>query len=157
MRRAWHSEWILRCPTGMKREVYFSLGSNLGDRESNLREALRMMDESFGHGYERVSGVVETASWGFEGRQFLNLAVMYRLELDPVDILDRVKDIEFRMGRKGAPEWDEEGHRIYRDRIIDIDILLYGDEKIDTLRLKIPHPLMQQREFVMRPLKEILI
>ena len=59
------------------------------------------------------------------------------------------------MGRRGVPEYDAEGRRIYRDRPIDIDILLCGDERVDTPELQVPHPLMHERDFVMRPLAEI--
>ncbi|MCR4823919.1 MAG: 2-amino-4-hydroxy-6-hydroxymethyldihydropteridine diphosphokinase, partial [Bacteroidales bacterium] len=73
----------------------------------------------------------------------------------PQTLLRICKRIEREMGRRDAPEYDAEGRRIYHDRPIDIDILLYGDERVDTPDLQIPHPLMQQREFVMRPLREI--
>ena len=71
-------------------------------------------------------------------------------------ILETCKDIERRMGRKGEPEYDEYGKRIYSSRPIDIDILLFGDHKIDCPELTVPHKLMYDRDFVMIPLKEIL-
>ena len=156
--------------------VYFSLGSNLGDREGNLSEALRRMDEAFGRHYSAVSSFMETEPMGFTGEPFLNAAVMYRLPLPPVPepvegpvvrqahqpdenhalwILDRVKEIEREMGRTDPPEYDEAGRRIYHSRIIDIDILFYGREVIDNPRLTIPHKGIADRPFVMVPLLEI--
>jgi FlaA1/EpsC-like NDP-sugar epimerase len=70
-------------------------------------------------------------------------------------ILEICKDIERRMGRTGEPQYDEKGERIYKDRPIDIDILLFGDNRIDCPELTIPHKLMYERDFVMIPLKEI--
>jgi len=72
-------------------------------------------------------------------------------------ILETCKDIERRLGRTGEPEYDAEGNRIYVSRPIDIDILLFGDHEIDCPELTVPHKLMYERDFVMIPLKEILI
>lgn len=141
----------------MSRErVYFSLGSNIGDREANIREALSRMDDAFGRSWTALSDMVETVSWGFEGQDFINAAVMYELDMEPVEVLGVCKDIERQMGRREVFETDENGARVYHDRIIDIDILLYGDRRVDTEVLKIPHPLMYEREFVMRPLRQIM-
>ena len=79
----------------------------------------------------------------------------YRTARRPETLLRICKRIERAMGRREAPEYDAQGRRIYHDRPIDIDILLYGDERIDTPELQIPHPLMRQRDFIMRPLEEI--
>ena len=136
--------------------VYFSLGTNLGDRQARIEEALRRLDAAIGRPYEALSSIIETPSWGFEGPDFLNCVVRYRTARQPHTLLRICKRIERAMGRRDAPEYDAEGRRIYHDRPIDIDILLYGDERIDTPDLKIPHPLMRQRDFVMRPLEEIL-
>lgn len=136
-------------------KVYFSLGSNLGDRQRNLERALALMDAAFGCHYLRVSPFLETAAWGFEGEPFLNCAVVYELEDEPERVLRRCKRIERRMGRRGRPEYDAEGKRIYRSRIIDIDILLYGDRTVDTPSLAIPHPRMGERAFVQDTLKFI--
>ncbi|MCR4859954.1 MAG: 2-amino-4-hydroxy-6-hydroxymethyldihydropteridine diphosphokinase [Bacteroidales bacterium] len=135
--------------------VYFSLGSNLGDRRARLDEALRRLDAAIGRPFEACSSVIETPAWGFEGPDFLNCVVRYRTARRPHTLLQICKRIERAMGRTGEPEYDAEGRRIYRDRPIDIDILLYGDEVVDTPELQIPHPLMRQREFIMRPLAEI--
>ena len=135
--------------------VYFSLGTNQGDRQANIAEALRRLDAAIGRPYEALSSIIETKSWGFEGPDFLNCVVRYRTARRPQTLLQICKRIERAMGRRGAQEYDADGRRIYRDRPIDIDILLYGDERIDTPELQIPHPLMYQRPFVMGPLEEI--
>jgi 2-amino-4-hydroxy-6-hydroxymethyldihydropteridine diphosphokinase len=93
----------------------------------------------------------------------MNAVVLYELELpegynpeaEGLMILEICKDIERRMGRTGEPQYDEKGERIYKDRPIDIDILLFGDNRIDCPELTIPHKLMYERDFVMIPLKEI--
>lgn len=139
-------------------EVYFSLGTNLGDREDNIRRALELMDEAFGVHYDALSGMVETEPWGFESEDlFLNCVVRYMLDEPCRKILSECKKIEMLMGRSvHCPEFYETGTRIYRSRIIDIDILFHGEHRIDTDVLKVPHPLMKHREFVMVPLGEIV-
>ncbi len=136
-------------------KVYLSLGSNLGDRNSNLLAAVNELDRMMGAPHSALSSFIETRSWGFSGHDFINCAVMYETELPPEEILGICKSIERSMGRRETVEYDSGGGRIYHDRVIDIDILLYGRRTVDTPELKIPHPLMREREFVMRPLMEI--
>ena len=136
-------------------DVYLSLGSNQGDRQARIDEALRRLDKAVGRPYDALSSVIETPAWGFDGPPFLNCVVRYRTARRPETLLRICKRIERAMGRRGAPEYGADGRRIYRDRPIDIDILLYGDLSMDTPELTIPHPLMREREFVMRPLAEI--
>ena len=142
-------------------EVYFGLGSNLGDRDINLLRAMNMMDEAFGTHPERISRIVETPAWGFDGPPFLNMCVMYRLvagesaRSHALEILDRVKEIERALGRTEELQFDAGGRRIYHNRIIDIDILCYGGERINCDTLTVPHPLIGQRDFVKIPLREI--
>lgn len=138
------------------------LGSNLGDRDLNLLRAMNLLDEAFGTHPERISRIVETPSWGFEGPAFLNLCVLYRLprtanpEDHAMEILREVKDIEQKLGRDlSEPLFDADGNRIYHNRTIDIDILCYGDFIIKTHDLIIPHPLIAERDFVKKPLLEI--
>lgn len=140
------------------REVYFSLGTDIGDREGNLLLALEKMNHAFGVPYSALSSFIETEPWGFESdTRFLNCAVMYRLGMPCAEILKSCQSIEIEMGRKAhCPEYGNDGQRIYRSRIIDIDILLYGDEMIATETLTVPHPLMAQRDFVMIPLMQIV-
>ena len=150
--------------------VYFSLGSNLGDREANILEALRRMDEAFGVHYSALSSLIETEPMGFSGGKFLNAAVLYRIPVPersrraggstPLTnraevVLQIVKSIEREMGRTDPPEYDSEGKRVYHSRIIDIDILFYGREIIDTPELTIPHKGIADRPFVMIPLRQI--
>ena len=136
--------------------VYFSLGSNLGDREKNISEALRRMDEAFGVHYSALSKLIETKPMGFSGGKFLNAAVLYRIyAAGPMEVLRAVKAIERGMGRTDFLEHDAEGNRIYHSRIIDIDVLFYGKEIIDTPELTIPHKGIAERPFVMIPLREI--
>ena len=142
-------------------EVYLGLGSNLGDRDVNLLRAVNLLDQAFGTHPERISRIVETPSWGFEGPDFLNLCVLYRLprQGSPTDhateILRQVKSVEKAMGREEDLVYDGDGNRIYHNRIIDIDILCYGTEIIKTEYLTVPHPLIAQRDFVKKPLLEI--
>ena len=146
-------------------DVYLGLGTNLGDRESNLWQALKGLDEAFGASYSALSRFHETEPWGFESSErFLNAAVKYVLSVPrgtsqsafSRHILDICKSVERTMGRTGLPEYTPDGRRVYHSRIIDIDILLIGDWTVDEPDLKIPHPLMSERDFVMRPLSEIL-
>ena len=147
-----------------KVELYLSLGSNMGDRRQNLEHALSMLNIELGKPYKALSSFIETEPWGFESQEsFLNAAVLYELELpkaynpeaEALMILEICKDIERKLGRTGTPQYDERGERIYASRPIDIDILLFGDHKIDCDELTIPHKLMYERDFVMIPLKEI--
>ena len=141
------------------------LGTNLGDRMRNISEAIARLDRAFGCRYAALSSIRETEPWGFESQdRFLNCAVRYDLSV-PKDmsqtdfalgILKICKNIESSMGRSGNPEYDSSGKRIYRSRIIDIDILLIGDWHIDEPDLKVPHPLMQERDFALLPLSEII-
>lgn len=142
--------------------IYFSLGSNLGDRKANILKALDLMDEAFGTHYVQLSRIIETKPLGFKGGRFLNAAVLYRIfrpqgpALDgALGILDKVKSIERRMGRLDAPEYDSEGMRVYHSRIIDIDILFYGSERIEHPDLVVPHKEIANRSFVTIPLSEI--
>ena len=85
----------------------------------------------------------------------LDMKKGYNPEAEGLMILEICKSIEKRLGRTGNPQYDERGERIYEDRPIDIDILLFGDNKIDCEELTVPHRLMYERDFVMVPLKEI--
>ena len=131
--------------------VYLGLGTNLGDKQKNLNDAIRMLENQVGE-VEKVSSVIETEPEGFKSdNMFLNAVVKVRTALSPFELLDITQDVEKSLGRK-----EKSSNGIYHDRVIDIDILLYDDIKISTPRLVIPHPRMAQREFVMTPLTEIL-
>ena len=135
----------------MKHKVYFSLGSNLGDKEGNIREAISRIGELIGE-VDRQSTLLATEPWGFESdNTFVNAAIRCTTSLSPFEILKITQNIERAMGRTLK---SVDGQ--YHDRIIDIDILIYDDLHITTPQLTLPHPLMKERDFVMIPLKEIL-
>src|SRR5574344_595076 len=135
----------------MKHKVYFSLGSNLGDKEGNIREAICRIGELIGE-VDRQSTLLATEPWGFESdNTFVNAAIRCTTSLSPFEILNITQNIERAMGRTLK---SVDGQ--YHDRIIDIDILIYDDLHSTTPQLTLPHPLMKERDFVMIPLKEIL-
>ena len=145
-------------------ELYLSLGSNQGDRRLNIEHAVSMLNIELKKPYKAISSLIETEPWGFESEdKFLNAVVLYELDLPKGDnaeaegliILEICKDIERKLGRTGEPQYDEKGERIYTSRPIDIDILLFGDNKIDCPELTVPHRHMYERDFVMIPLSEI--
>lgn len=138
-------------------EVYFSIGSNLGDRRLNIIQALGMLDEAFGCSYKRLSAIEESESWGFDGPAFLDCAVCYDIpDPDHGAILAVCKDIERRLGRRETLEFREDGERVYHDRTVDIDILFCGTETVETPDLTVPHKLISKREFIKKPLREIV-
>jgi len=127
--------------------VYLGLGSNLGDREKNIQNAVRLLGD---HDVVvlQLSTIIETDPVGFLDQQkFLNAVVKGRTKLSPFELLSLTQSIEKKLGRQKT--------FLNGPRAIDIDILLYDQEKVNTPQLSIPHPRMWQREFVMRPLKEI--
>ena len=130
------------------------LGSNLGNREENIRKAILLIGERVGT-VLRQSSLIETEPWGFESEnKFLNGVILCETQLTPRQLLKVTQKIERDLGRKKKSTSSHFSH-LYKDRPIDIDILLYDDLTIDEPNLKIPHPLMQQRDFVMIPLREI--
>ena len=141
--------------------VYLGLRSNLGDRRKNIERALELLDEGFGRHYTALSRLIETKAWGFKGDKFLNACVLYRIyrkgspEEQGHEILALCKEIERTLGRDEKPEFDADGNRVYHNRTMDIDILFYGTEHIDTEDLTVPHPLIAERDFVKIPLAEI--
>ena len=131
-------------------EVYLSLGTNLGNRRRNLHNAIRLLEKNVGSVVLR-SSFVETEPWGFaSSHRFLNAAVKVVTELSPHELLSATQQIERAMGRT---QKSVDGH--YHDRIIDIDILFYDSLVLTTPELTIPHPLIAQRDCVLRPLAEI--
>jgi 2-amino-4-hydroxy-6-hydroxymethyldihydropteridine diphosphokinase len=123
------------------------LGSNLGNRLENLRAALRFLRESFK--ILKTSDVFETAPWGVTDQPyFLNACLLAECEMPPERLLERVKEIEKKMGRTAARRWGE--------RLIDIDILLMDSLVRDAPDLRIPHADMHRRDFVLIPLAQIL-
>ena len=131
-------------------KVFLGLGSNLGNCKRNLERAIRLIDERVGQ-VTRQSSFIETEPWGFESEhKFMNAVVLCETTKTPREVLLLTQQIERDMGRRKKSVSGG-----YADRPIDIDILLYDDLTIDEPDLKIPHPLMHQRDFVMIPLNEI--
>lgn len=130
--------------------VYLALGTNLGNRKAIMREAIDNIGKKVGT-VMRQSSFYETEPWGFESPNlFLNACICVSTKLAPRQLLEVTQAIERDMGRIEKTVGLQ-----YVDRIIDIDILLYDDLHINEPDLIIPHPLMEEREFVMKPLLEI--
>ena len=150
-----------------KHQLYLGLGSNLGNREWNLTEAIRLIDERVGE-VIRQSSFIETEPWGFQSENsFMNAVILCQTEKTPREVLTLTQQIERDLGtcKEHATQRSQivnskssnskSSNCKYADRPIDIDILLYDDWTVDEPDLKIPHPLMHQRDFVMIPLKQI--
>ena len=132
--------------------VYLGLGSNLGDKEQNLQQAIRLIGEQVGQ-VTRQSSFIETEPWGYQSdNRYLNAVILCETGKTPREVLTLTQHIERALGRKNKSRGSK-----YSDRPIDIDILLYDDLTVDEPDLKIPHPLMHQRDFVTIPLEEIKI
>jgi 2-amino-4-hydroxy-6-hydroxymethyldihydropteridine diphosphokinase len=130
------------------KKVFLGLGSNLGDRAINLKEATSRIIESVGSVVES-SAVYETEPWGFRSEaQFLNMVLCVETKLSPSGLLGRILMIESQLGRIRCESQ-------LSSRNIDIDILLYSNEIIDEAALQIPHPKLHERRFVLVPLAEI--
>ena len=128
-------------------KIYIQLGTNLGNREQNLITANRHLSKLVGS-IIHYSSIYETEAWGIQDQPaFLNQVVLLETDIPPFPLLDEVLAIEKRMGRKRREKWKE--------RLIDIDILFYDDLVVDSERLTIPHPFIQERNFVLVPLVEI--
>lgn len=142
-------------------DLYLGLGSNLGDREALLRQAVEMLSERIGE-QKRLSAFYETEPWGFaSGHRFLNAVAVLRTDREPGELLRITQDVERQLGRRRKSVAGQ-----YADRAIDIDLLLYGDRVVEadypaaegkgpSLHLSLPHPLMHLRRFVMEPLAEV--
>jgi 2-amino-4-hydroxy-6-hydroxymethyldihydropteridine diphosphokinase len=129
-------------------QACIGLGSNLGDRDGNLKRALDLLDETDGVRVVRVSSFFDTEPVGYtEQGRFLNAAALIETTLTADRLLGLCQGIENKLGRTRGVRWGP--------RTIDLDILLYGGLTIDTDTLKVPHPLMHEREFVLAPLSEV--
>lgn len=129
--------------------VYLGLGTNIGNRRGNLVKAAALLAERVGD-ILALSGFMETEPWGFESENlFLNAAIKMETPFTPDELLSATQAIEREMGR------EKKSDGTYHDRVIDIDILLYDNRVIEHPGLIVPHPLMQERLFVMAPLAEI--
>ena len=132
--------------SGGPRVAYLGLGSNLGDREGFLRQALTRLEQA--GRVKRLSPVYETAPWGYtEQGPFLNLVAEIEAELAPEELLGTMQRIERELGRERSIRWGP--------RTIDLDILLYGDLVMDRPELTLPHPCLMERAFVLVPLADL--
>lgn len=133
----------------MKMElIYLSIGSNIGDRESNIQSALNQIDKKIGN-IISISKLYENPSVGFDGDMFYNCCIGVETVLKPHDLLNILLIIEKEAGRI------RKKNVVYSSRIIDLDILFYQDQLINTNDLIVPHPKLHQREFVIKPLLDI--
>jgi 2-amino-4-hydroxy-6-hydroxymethyldihydropteridine diphosphokinase len=128
--------------------AFVGIGSNLGDRETNLRRAIELLAAEDGIEVLAVSEIRETEPVGpVEQGPFLNGAVQVETSLSASELLERLLSVENRLGRVRAERWGP--------RTIDLDLLLYGDEKIDEPGLTVPHPRLHERRFVLEPLADL--
>lgn len=129
------------------KNAYLLLGTNLGNREGMLNAAIALIRDDVGE-VKRISATYETAAWGKTDQpDFLNIALMVATSMTAKNLLNQVLSIEEQLGRVRKEKWGA--------RLIDIDIIFYGDEVIEENDLKIPHPEMHNRKFVLKPLAEI--
>lgn len=127
--------------------AYIGIGSNLGKRQENCLLAIELIEKK-GIIVKKRSSIYETEPWGVKDQPlFLNMAIEVETDLAPLQLLAALKDIELEVGREKSYRWGP--------RVIDLDILLFGDIVENEDDLKIPHPLMHVRDFVLRPLQEI--
>lgn len=137
----------------MKKEklVVLSLGSNIGDRELNLQNAISELELIFETKVEK-SPIYQSEAWGFETNNlFLNCCVSLKTNFAPKKVLKLTQSIELKLGRVKKVK-----NNLYESRIIDLDILYYDDIVLNTDNLKIPHPLLSRRAFVLKPLGDIV-
>ena len=135
--------------------IYFGIGTNLGNREANLQTALQLLDERVGKQLA-CSSVYRSAPQGFvSDNEFANMVAVYETEYSPEEVLFLTQQIEREMGRT-----EKSVNGVYHDRVIDIDLLQAKDNvaiRRSGERLTLPHPRMQERDFVMIPLREVKI
>jgi len=131
-------------------KVILSLGSNLGNPLGNLQTAVDFLN-IFAGKINSISPVYQTKAWQFDGKDFLNAALILQTHLPPDELLQKTQLIERMMGRRSKSQNGQ-----YQNRLIDIDILYFDDRQINTPDLQVPHPLLSQRNFVLKPLNDIL-
>jgi 2-amino-4-hydroxy-6-hydroxymethyldihydropteridine diphosphokinase len=140
--------YVIKDETSLRRYAYISLGSNRGQKQDNLDRACQYINELKGVDICKMSSLYLTSPWGKTAQDdFINQVVEIQTELSPLELLHALQDIEIKMGRCREEKWGP--------RVIDLDILMYEDEKSATEELRLPHPLMLDRLFVLVPLAEI--
>jgi 2-amino-4-hydroxy-6-hydroxymethyldihydropteridine diphosphokinase len=138
----------MESPGPLRHAAWISLGSNLGDRGSNLRDALRALAAAPGVAVVAVSSFHETEPLGPPQGRYLNAAAGLRTSLQPRELLELLQAIEARAGRERGPvRWSP--------RTLDLDLLFYDDARLDELDLVVPHPHLHERGFVLEPLREL--
>lgn len=130
---------------------YFNIGSNLGNKAQNLKQAISLLEEALASP-ATVSNIIESESWGYDSNNtFLNVGVMLKSNIEPLEMLKITQKIERDLGS----EIHRNDDGSYCDRIVDIDIIAIDNLIIDTPELTIPHPRMHLRDFVLRPMQEL--
>lgn len=133
---------------GLKKKAYIGIGSNIGDKTANCKKAIELLKENPQIKAAKISSFYETEPVGYKEQEwFVNCAVEIETDLNPQELILLCQTIESKLGRKRKIK--------YGPRIIDLDILLYNNDIIDTTELKIPHPEMHKRSFVLKPLSDI--
>jgi deoxyguanosine kinase len=128
--------------------TFLSLGSNLDNKFDNLQLAVRAIHKTLGD-VKKISSLYESPSWGFDGPPFYNLCIEVATQFKATEYLEKLLELELILGRTRGPK------KGYQDRTIDIDLLLYENKIFETAVLKVPHPRMLERKFVLLPLSEI--
>jgi 2-amino-4-hydroxy-6-hydroxymethyldihydropteridine diphosphokinase len=132
----------------VSKSAFVGIGSNLGDREGNLLQAVALLSEEDGIDVVAVSEIRETDPVGpVEQGPFLNGAVRIETDLTPRELLERLLAVEERLGRVRRERWGP--------RTIDLDLLLYGDDVVDEPGLTVPHPRLHERRFALEPLSDL--
>lgn len=135
-------------PVNFLHQVYIGLGSNMGDRKEHLITAIKRLKETPGLEMAKLSSLYETKAWGKEDQEdFFNAVALFHTSLEPLSVLDICQAIELERGRQRLEKWGP--------RSLDLDLISYDDLEIKSQRLVLPHPLYQQRDFVLIPLAEI--
>ena len=134
----------------MTERVYLSIGSNIGDRAGRLNDALIALNKHPKITIDRVSPVYETQPWGLlDQENFYNIATSIQTDLEPMALLDVLHDIEQNLGRVRHEHWGP--------RTVDLDIVYWGLQEIHLDGLEVPHPRANERNFVLRPIRDIAI
>jgi deoxyguanosine kinase len=128
--------------------TFLSLGSNLDNKFDNLQLAVRAIHKTLGD-VKKISSLYESPSWGFDGPPFYNLCIEVATQFKATEYLEKLLELELILGKTRGPK------KGYQDRTIDIDLLLYENKIFETAVLKVPHPRMLERKFVLLPLSEI--
>ena len=130
------------------KDIFLGLGSNVGDREDYLRKAISILGDREDIQLNRISSIYETEPWGKTNQDFfLNQVAEIETELDPWELMAICQEIEKSLGREKNEKWGP--------RIIDIDLLLFGEQIVDEENLQVPHPRLSERWFVLIPLNEV--